>query len=211
LALVRRAGGCTIATVAGPAPRVGATVVEVPVGAGLAFVCVGGLIGLTVGVLIGALILRAAVWCANKCLPKPQSAYYDDEDDYDRERDDDDDFDRPRLRRRGRGPSTAIPEPDFGRACLIVFVNLIIQFGLGFVLGMMAGAAGAGADGLQMIQVLSYVLGFFISATVYTSMLPTTFGRASLVVLFQYLIVIAIAIIVVVPIVLALGLQFRGL
>lgn len=176
-------------------------------GGGLGFVCVGALIGLTIGVLIGALILRAAVWCTNKCLPQPQPHYRDD--DYD-DRDDDDDFDRP-VRRRPRRATTAIPEPDFGRACLIVFVNFIIQLGIGFVLGFMAGAAGVGLDGIQVIQILSYVIGFFISAAVCTAMLPTSFGRACLVVLFQYLIAIVIVIIVAVPLVLALGIQLRGL
>ena len=41
------------------------------------FICVV-LIALPLGLLIGAVILRAAVSFANKCLPQPRSRYDDD-------------------------------------------------------------------------------------------------------------------------------------
>jgi hypothetical protein len=164
-------------------------------------VCVIILLMIPVGLAIGALILLAAVWLANMCLPQPRSRrrYYDDDDD-------DYEWDAPR-RRRGSS-STAIPMPGFGHAMLIVFVNAIVNFGIGFVIGFMFGAAGAAnkQNTMLVIQVISFAIGFVVSATILSGMLPTTFPRACLVVLFQHLILLAIVIIIVVPIAIMGGL-----
>lgn len=169
----------------------------------LGMIC-GGIVIFLIALAISAVILRAAVWAANKCLPQPRSRYDDDYDDWD------DDYDRPRRRRRGRA-STAIPTPSMGHAMGIVFVNGIIGFVIGFVIGLMFGLAGLANNpgGQIMLQGLNLGVGFLVAASVLTMMLPTTFPRACLVVLFQYLIAIAIAIVIVVPIVILI-LATRG-
>jgi hypothetical protein len=167
-------------------------------GAAIGVICVILLIGIPFYLLIMAVILRAACWAANKCLPQSTSRYDDDYDDYD----DWDDEDRPRSRRRYFS-AKAIPEPGLGQAMLIVFVNLIIGFVVGGALGVVMAAGGMANDPAArlVIQAMNLVLSFLITAGVLTAMLPTTFPRACLVVLFMYLIVIAIAIIIAVPLV----------
>jgi hypothetical protein len=165
--------------------------------------CIVLLIAIPVGLLIGALILRAAVWLANKCLPQPRARYYD-EDDYE---DEWDSYDRPRRTRRGGGRA-AIPEPTLGRAMLIVFVVWIANVVVGFMMGFVAGAGGLVRNqaGMVGLQGCSLVINFLIAASILTPMLPTTFPRACLVVLFQFLIGLVIVIIIVVPIVAVFGL-----
>jgi hypothetical protein len=160
-------------------------------------ICVLALLAIPIGLAIGALVLLASIWLANKCLPQPRSRsrYYDDDDD-------DYEWDAPRRRRRGRA-NTAIPVPNFGQAMLIVFVNFIVNFGIGFVIGFMLGVAGVAnkPGGMVIVQVISVGINFVVSATILSGMLPTTFARACLVVLFQFLIGLAIAIIIIVPLV----------
>lgn len=171
--------------------------------AAIGVLCVIALVAIPIGLLIGAVILRAACWAANKCLPQPSSRY-DDDDDYDWDEDD-------RPRRRRRSSAKAIPEPSMGQAMGIVFVNFIISFVVGGAIGFVVGAGGMARDPAAVIamQGINLVLGFFIAAGVITAMLPTTFPRACLVVLFQYLIVLAIAIVIMVPL-LVLGFALRG-
>jgi len=172
----------------------------------LGIICVVLLIVIPIGLMIGALILRAAVWLANKCLTAPVSRYDDDEEEYD---DDWDEYDRPARRRGRRNNSTAIPEPSFGWAMLIVFVNWIVNAGVGFVMGVAAGGAGLARDpgAMLVLQGCSLVVNFFISAGLLTAMLPTTFPRACLVVLFQFLIALAIAVVIVVPLLVIGGMR----
>lgn len=167
--------------------------------AALGIMCVVLVIAIPIGLLIGALILRAAVWLANKCLPQPAARYYDD-DDYDDDWDSDEE--RPRRRRPGGGRS-AIPEPNLGWAMLIVFVAWIASAVVGFAMGFVAGAGGLARNQGAMLglQGCNLVINFLISAGVLTSMLPTTFPRACLVVLFQFLIGLVIAVIILVPLI----------
>lgn len=155
---------------------------------------------LPLGLLIGAVILRGGVSFANKCLPQPRSRDWDDEED---------DYDWERPARRGRSRSaTAIPEPALGKAMGIVFVQFIIGFIISIPINLVMGA-GAGAqpvggrgavDTAQLLaSLIQLPIGFLISAGLRTSMLPTTFPRACLVVLFEYLIVFAIALAIGVP------------
>jgi hypothetical protein len=102
-----------------------------------------------------------------------------------------------------KSPS-AVPEPEFGRAMLIVFVTAIVQMGVGFVLGLVigGGAAATGqADNPSMRLLPSLIglpLGFLVMAGMLTAMLPTTFPRALLVALLEYFVIIVIAVIIVV-------------
>jgi hypothetical protein len=174
----------------------------------LAVLCVL-VVALPIGLLIGAAILRAAVSLANKVVGggRKSSDRWDDEyGDYD-----DDDY-RPRRRGR-RDDGGAIPEPTLGRGMLIVFVNGIVNFVVGFVLGLMIAAAmpNKPTETVQLVaNVIGLPIGFLTAAGLLTVMLPTTFPRACLVVLFQYLIVFAIVAVIVVAL-LAVGFGLGGL
>lgn len=86
-----------------------------------------------------------------------------------------------------------ILEPTFGRACLIVFVNAIVLFGIQFISSSLVLAAGG--DG-AIVQLLLLAFQPVISVIIHQSMLKTTLGRAALVWLVQLLIVFGIAVVV---------------
>lgn len=86
-----------------------------------------------------------------------------------------------------------IPEPAFGRACLIVFVNAIVLFGIQFISSSLVLVAGG--DG-AIVQLLLLAFQPVISVIIHQSMLKTTLGRAALVWLVQLLIVFGIAVVV---------------
>ncbi|MCE9562970.1 MAG: hypothetical protein K8U57_13080 [Planctomycetes bacterium] len=159
---------------------------------GVVFVCVGLLVAIPIGLLIGAAILRGAVSLANMCVggEKPRSSYDDDYEDYGEYR---------RPRRSNDGGS--IPEPGIGQAMLIVLCTAILNGVLGLMAGFAVGVGGAAAQlDQKTVQILAQLvglpIGFLTSSFVLTGMLPTSFGRACLVTLFQYVIVIAIAVVV---------------
>jgi hypothetical protein len=100
-----------------------------------------------------------------------------------------------------RMTSNSVPEPSFGSAYLIVFaagiVNAIVQFAMGFMLGM-TGAAGGDdtTTGNVIVQLIGIPVSLVVMAAMISSMLPTTFGRAFLITLLYLLIGIAIGIII---------------
>lgn len=130
------------------------------------------LVALAVGVLIGAVIFRAAVSLTNKFL----------------------------------GSTGAVPEPPFNRAVVIVLITTIVNMIGSFVAGVAAGAGAAAADAGESsakiaAQLISLPIGFFIASGIYSAMLPTSFGKAMLVTVCQYIIIILIAIVMVVVVV----------
>ncbi len=144
-----------------------------------------GLVGiLLVGSLVGAVILRAACSLYNK------------------------------MAHRENG----VPEPGFGKALGITVVTLIVNMGAGFVVGLIVGgwaaAAGMGQQGAQLLSsVISFPIGILTMAGMSTVMLPTSFGRALLVTLIQYAIMIAIGLVVglvIVVVFAAMGIGFGG-
>lgn len=164
---------------------------------------------LVIALVIGAVLLRAAVHIANQVVGnRPSSSNtqfgYPGES-YGTSRgmlDESNPFAVPTVQTIAADVSqgTGIPTPDFGRACLIVFVNGLVSFGLGLVLGLFLGGVES--------RILAQVLGIGVSIVVYQNMLPTSFGRAALVWLFQFLIVLAI-VIVIVGIILMAGFSLR--
>lgn len=144
---------------------------------------------LPVVLAIGALILWLAILLANMVLGRlPEirdESGYDDSDD-----------DRPR---RSRWSAGAVPLPRFGKTMGIVFVKGIV----GFVVqkSLEYGVGEALKDELPPLQFLiafqavAMPIGFLVNAGMLSAMIPTTFGRSCLVVLFEYLILIAIAIV----------------
>ncbi len=175
---------------------------------GALFGCVCVLFGAFIGLLILSVIIRAAVWIANKCVGGSGGgrSYYE-EDDWD-------DYDRPRRRRRG---NNLIPEPELFKGMGIGLVVCIAQFAVSFVIALalvggmgamggggggnpFGGRGGGGADPVMQLLAngISFVTGFLIWSGILTAMLPTSFPRAALVTVFIYLILIAIGIIIVV-------------
>ena len=157
-------------------------------------VMIGMTFGLTIGVVIGAVIFRAAVALANKLLggeqvthfapagTEPSSEVIDVSNPY-------------------SSPSQpsqtvetlvgAIPEPGFGRACLIVLIASIIGFVINFLVGFQGNVLPQAA-----VMSLTLLVGFLVSTLIYKWMLPTTLPRAALVYLFQILIILAIALMI---------------
>jgi hypothetical protein len=138
-------------------------------------------IGLPIGLLIGAVILRAAISIANKVLGPPRQSEWDDE------------YDGSARRRRRFGSDGVIPEPGIGKAMLIVlatgFVNFIVSFAIGFAIGAGGAAAQANAQRTQALaQLAGLPVSFLVMSGMLTMMLPTTFPRACLVTVFQFLI-----------------------
>jgi hypothetical protein len=165
------------------------------------------------GLMIGAVILRAAVSISNTVVGSQSSRSYDydddDDEDYDEDDDDDDDDDdRPRRRRRRKKrrskSSGAIPEPGLGKGMLIVLCAWIVNVGISLVMtfalaggGAIAGGGNGAANGVRLIaQLVSIPVSFLVLAGMCTAMLPTSFGRACLVALFYTLICIAIAVVI---------------
>lgn len=179
----------------------------------------GGLIcllpALGIGIVIGAVIFRAAVHIANKIVGGRNSGPTNTQFGYPGDSfgtgggsfDESNPFATPMTRTIAVDPSVGfgIPEPTFGRACLIVFVNGLVAFGIGIVLGLIGGGVGVGQ---REIQVVAQFLGIVVSIVVYQAMLPTTIGRAALVWLFQLLIILAI-VVVIVAVLFATGFAMR--
>jgi hypothetical protein len=182
------------------------------------------LLAIPIGLMIGAAILRGAVSLANACLgPDRSKTSYDDDEytDYERR------YERPTRRYPATNTGGLIPEPGLGYGMVIVLVNAFAQFAIGAVMaiGLMAVAGGAGGGGQRfgagkrgfgdggggndalelMMNLLSIPVGFIVTSGVLTMMLPTSFGRACLVTLFQYLIMIAIGVVIFVVLFAAVG------
>lgn len=157
-----------------------------------------------IAVLVGAVIFRAAVHLANKVVGGRSGGPTNTQFGYPSDSfgtgggsfDESNPFATPMTRTIAVDSSAGygIPEPTFGRACLIVFVNGLVAFGIGIVLGFLGVAAGAGPGEIRLI---SQILGIVVAILVYQAMLPTTIGRAALVWLFQLLIIFAIVLVIV--------------
>ena len=148
---------------------------------------------LPIVLLLGAVILRGGVSFANKCLPKERPRYYDEDDEEDYS--DWDDYDRPRKRREGK-----IPEPGLGKAMGIVFVGFIAQLVTAVPLFLMGDMIDDEPELALLALLVALPIGFLIASGLRAAMLPTAFGRACLVVLFEYIICIVVGIAVGVPV-----------
>lgn len=168
-------------------------------------VCCFIIIGFAIALFISAAILMAAIGIANKILP--QSASREDRDDYGGDWNS-----YERLQRRIGGP--AIPPPTFGWAMIIVFVTMLVQFGVGLAMGFVAGAGAGGKmpnqQAMLTLQCFSMIVGFFVGVGLRGTMLPTSLGRAFLVALFEGLIWFVITVAIVVALI-AAGVGMAGL
>lgn len=110
----------------------------------------------------------------------------------------------------GADSPSGVPEPDFGKAMLIVFVTALVNVGVGLLIGFVFGfGAAAGRMNQQsaglIAQLVSLPVGLLVQAGMLTAMLPTTFGRGILVALLNMVIVIIIVVIIVVLVALLFG------
>ena len=84
----------------------------------------------------------------------------------------------------------AIAEPSFGKACGIVFVNGLISVVINILINLVVqNAPELAIAGLGV----NLIAGFLVASLVYSTMLPTSFGRGALVYLISVLIMIVIA------------------
>jgi len=135
----------------------------VEVGA-LGIMCVALVVGVLIGLLVGAVILRSAChFCS-------------------------------------------VAVPTLGSAMGIVFIRAIVTglvgFGIGFVTALVAKDSGLPPAALQAIpSLISLPINFLIAAGIYTAALDVSFGRALLVHLVEFLIVLVIAVVIIVVVV----------
>ncbi|HCO27144.1 MAG: hypothetical protein CME31_20440 [Gimesia sp.] len=129
---------------------------------------------LPIGLLIGAVILRASVSLFNKF------AGFDEDSRY------------------------RVPEPSMLNGMGMLLLSTIANAIFGFLIGAIGGATGmiqVGPEGVDrggemLLNLVSLPVSFVIFSAILSSMLPTTFKRAMGVVLCQYLIVLALAIVI---------------
>jgi hypothetical protein len=142
-------------------------------------------VGVAVGTVIGAVLLRAAISLYNKVAG-------------------------------GAGSPRGVREPAFGEAMGVTFATCLVNACVGVVLGLVreavTAAAGPGARGgvNVLTQPAPVAVSLLVMAGLLSAVLPTTFGRALLVVLCYTLIVLVIGGAFVLLGVLFLGLNPRG-
>ena len=84
----------------------------------------------------------------------------------------------------------AIPEPDFNKAAAIMLVQTLVAGVINFFVGgLMARNV---HDGIVFVTIL--FVNFLVASIVYTLMLPTSYGRAVLVCVFQAVVVMLTAV-----------------
>jgi hypothetical protein len=153
-----------------------------------AFACWGifVLAGLLVG---GAVILRAAVTLSNRFLGASPASETDS---------DDEELDEWIGYRHIKRRVQAIPEPGLGKGMFCVFVLAVVGFLTGLLMSFLFGVGpfddGRFVGGGLMLASLIFGLGigFPVSAWVLSGILPTKFGRACLVLLLNYAILLLI-------------------
>ena len=149
-------------------------------------------------VIVGALMLRAAVSLANKMLPSERREPSQTQDELPIEytpsapSNDINPFAAPNFIE-DPVPLTdvivpAIPEPNFGRACGIVSATAVTIF-----VAMIA-TSELGLLRLDIGPAINLLLSFSISLFIYSLMLPTTFARAALLCVLTVVISLAISI-----------------
>ncbi len=166
----------------------------------MAFVGIGFLLILPLGLLIGSVILRGAVSFANKRLgPAPESSYIvEDEDDW---------GDYPIAGQQPEQANGVIPTPSVGGGMLVMLVVAIVIGVVTFVFQMMMGDNPGGGGGrlrgplddMVVTRLLSLPISFILMAGLLAVFLPTSFSRSCLVVLFYFLICLGVAAVLMVP------------
>jgi hypothetical protein len=177
------------------------------------------LVGLVVGVLlvllIGAVVLRAAVAWYNHMAggrggAAQEPAYAGYSANVSSGPDSANPFASPTAY---GGPAVqkavGVPEPGVGRAMGIVFVTMLAQIPVSVVVRLITGAA---PDAALPLGLLSWPASFLISAAVLKGLLPTPrFGTACLIALLELVVWILILLVIGVIVFLVAGVGFYGL
>lgn len=155
-------------------------------------VCFAAGLGFVILLLVGALILRAAVAVTNRFVGPPAPAA--PEDPY-ADWDWDGDLEDERAR---RAPERGVPEPGFGKGMMIASTVGVLTALFGV---MAAGVLDAvdldinhDEEVAVAVTVFTLPFSFFAAALVLVPMLPTTFGRAALVSLVYHAIGLGVAV-----------------
>jgi hypothetical protein len=146
-------------------------------------VCFFGGLGFLVALVVGSVILRAAVALANRIIgpPKPKVETVDRFEDWDWDGELED------AKPRKKGKEKAVPEPGIGKGMMIASTVYVLTAFIGVVLAVFFEAVADdvfdGDEGAQIVLVVLFALplGFVGMALLLTAMLPTTFSRAALV------------------------------
>lgn len=140
-------------------------------------------IGLLIGMVAGAAVLRAAVALANRMIGPVRTAHVLVDDwDWDAEPEEE----RPRRTRDAR----AIPEPSVGKGMAIASAANVLTAFVAFVLGTVAEETGVldeEAGGAIVVGLIALLCGSAGFTVLLVPMLPTTFTRAALVAFLYYL------------------------
>ncbi len=154
------------------------------------FVCAGGLIGLVAALLVGSVIVRAAVALANRILgPAEVPDTFGQWDDWDS----DEPAPKPRKHK-----TRVIPEPGLATGMLVTLLSGLVGPGGIVVCAVLAREAFNDLDGPDELVPLAFLIlllpiGFGLLTLLLSMLLPTTFWRAARVAFLHYLIVFALA------------------
>jgi hypothetical protein len=172
------------------------------------------LIALPIGLLVGAVILRAAVSWYNRMSgatggAAPPAAYAGYSSNVATATDSNNPFASPTTYGATAAPvNVGVPEPGIGRAMGIVFVSALAGLPVSIVVEVILAAA---PEARLPLTVLSIPLNFLIGAAILKAMLPTDrFGTACLISLLQFVISLLVGLAIVVVVVLVM-LAFGGL
>jgi hypothetical protein len=148
-------------------------------------ICCSGFVVVAV-LILGSLLLRAAIALANKLLGTSGGRqYYPDDKELDEW------IGYRQIKR--KSPSAGVPALGLGKGMTCVFLLAIFGFLPGILIRFFFERdSGYFNDDLALVaHLFGLIIGFPISALVLAGMLPTKFGRACLVLLLSYLIIIA--------------------
>jgi len=143
--------------------------------------CCSGIV-ITALLLFGSIILRYAISLANKCLGTPLGGYYPE----------DEELDEWIGYRQLKRPVKAIPRPGIWKGMLCAFLLAVFGFIPGIPMSYVFDFGYRRHDYEVTAHLCGLVVTFPISALVLAGMLPTRYGRACLVLLMSYLIILAL-------------------
>jgi hypothetical protein len=144
--------------------------------------------GLLIGMLVGAVVLRAAAAIANRLIGPAAER----RETVDRLEDWDWDAEPGDPRPEAPAPKPAVPEPGYGKGMMVASAANAVTAFVGFVCGTLLDESDPGAleDATDAIPLLIVAVpfGFGALSLLLVAVLPTTFRRAALVAFFYYLI-----------------------
>jgi hypothetical protein len=158
-------------------------------------------IAVPIAIFVGALVLRASVWLANQCLwaPAKRVRAPDPED----EDGDEDEFARLKVSRTRYG--TAIKPPSFGRALGLSTLCTLVQAVVALLQTFFETVARIDATQSVVLAGSCLFVSFLSTAGLCAALLPTTFGRALLVTLFDFLLTAAVVVALALPLLILFG------